>query len=324
MPPELSSSLSLPSWLRDRQKLSISPERRGQGKGRRISPFAEKTIRSIFEAFQDFSHLERTRRNPCLLQRLDPRAKLILALTLLLTLSFLRSPVLLGGIWLGVWFAALVSKAKTRFVLKRGWFLVLFYTAVLATPAIFNWITPGHSLWVLVRISHEPHWGPLKLPSTLAITDNGLRAGLILVIRVGASLSVVMLFLATTSWQNLLRALRCLAVPQALVLALSMTVRYIHLLLGLGLDWFLARKSRTLRATRWREDQHWLGAQVGYLFKRSQELAEDVYFSMVSRGFWGEPKVLETFCWRPVDLISIGSMGGVCLVLYLVEASLSP
>ncbi|HVN77523.1 MAG TPA: cobalt ECF transporter T component CbiQ [Terriglobia bacterium] len=258
-----------------------------------------------------------------MLQTLDPRSKLIMVLALLLTLSFLRSPVLLGGICLGVWFTALFSKAKMQFVLGRGWSLVLFYTVVLATPAIFNWITPGHSLWVLLQADHEIHWGPLNLPSTLAITDNGLRAALLLVARVGASLSVVMLLLATTSWQKLLRALRCLAVPQVLVLALSMTVRYIHLLLGLALDWFLARKSRTLRATQWREDHRWLGAQVGYLFKRSQELAEDVYSSMVSRGFCGEPKVLETFRWRPVDFISIGIVGTVCLALYLLEARIS-
>jgi energy-coupling factor transporter transmembrane protein EcfT len=103
-----------------------------------------------------------------------------------------------------------------------------------------------------------------------------------------------------------------------------MTVRYIHMLLGLALDWLLARKSRTLRVTRWRENQNWLGAQVGYLFRRSQELAEDIYLSMVSRGFCGEPKVLETFRWRAADSISIGSIGAVCIVLYLVEASLSP
>jgi cobalt/nickel transport system permease protein len=194
---------------------------------------------------------------------------------------------------------------------------------VLAIPAAFNWITPGRPIWTLFRFEQGLHLGPWSFPAILTITDSGLRAASLLVLRVWGSLFVVMLLLATTSWQNLLRAMRCLAVPQFLVFALSMTVRYIYLLLGLALDWYLARKSRTLRTARWRQDQSWMAAQVGYLFKRSQELAGSIYLSMMSRGFRGEAKVLEVSQWRAKDLVLIVLVTSFCLVIYLVQFRIS-
>ena len=288
-----------------------------------MATFAEKTIRSFFKVFQEYFYFEQWAQRSGLLQRLDPRAKLILALILLVTISILVKPVLLLGLCLTLGLLALLARVKLRVFLVQGWFLVLAYTAILAAPATLNWVTAGNPVLVLFQFSGAPHIGPWVFPSTLAVTDNGLNTAILLVMRVGSSWFVTLLLLTTSSWKGLLRALRCLAVPEFLVFALSMTVRYIHLLLGIALDWYLARKSRTLRATRWRQDQDWLVAQVGTLFRRSHSLAESVYLSMVSRGFRGETRVLEEPRWRPVDLAWVSMGTGFCLLLYLVQRRIS-
>jgi cobalt/nickel transport system permease protein len=313
----------LPVWLNSVPTPDSPTFLPTQPRGKRISPFAEKTIHSIFAIFQEFLYLGAAAQHRGFLEQLDPRAKLIVAMILLLTVSLLHSPGLLAFVIFGLGAAAVLSRVRFQFFLGRTWILVPLYTMVLAIPAAFNWITPGNPIWTLFRFEQELRFGPWSFPTILAVTDSGLRAASLLVLRVGASLFVAILLLATTSWQNLLRAMRCLAVPQFLVFALSMTVRYIYLLLGLALDWHLARKSRTLRTTRWRQDQVWMAAQVGYLFKRSQGLAGSIYLSMMSRGFRGEPKVTQVLKWRPNDLVVIAVVTCFCLVIYLVQVKTS-
>lgn len=288
-------------------------------KNKKLSGFVQKTVYSVISLLEESLFQEHFAKTAGLLQTLDPRAKLLAALALLTAVSLLRGIWTIWFIYLTIFALAVFSKINVGFFLKRVWLFVPLFSAVMAIPATLSWVTPGRPVWMLYQFEHELRFGPLTLPSALAVTDLGLNAALLFVSRVALSVSIAVLLVLTTPWQNLLRALRVLGVPHFFVFALGMSYRYIHLLLNLMLELHLGRQSRTLRASSWSEDQGWVAARMGYLFKRSHTLGESVYNAMLSRGFQGEPKMIEEMRWKWSDLLtSVGVVGG-CVILVLFQ-----
>ena len=321
MSPEPNSLL--PQWMLVTPG-SLESRLAGSGPSRKkLSGFTEKTIYSIFHLFREELFSEQLSRKRGLLQKLDPRTKLLIGLSLLATLSLLHKILLIGLIYATLLILALMSQVGLRYFMKRVWLFVPLATGLLALPATLNWITPGHPLWVLHRFRQDFQFGPWSFPRTLAVSDDGLRFASLFISRVGVSVSVVVLLTLTTPWQRLLRALRVLGVPQFFVFVLGMTYRYIHLFLSLMLDLHFGKKSRTLRASRWSQDQKWVASRMGYLFKRSQNLGESVYNAMLARGFQGEPKILEELDWSRSDLLGIAIAISFCGVLLLLQKFLA-
>ena len=142
-----------------------------------------------------------------------------------------------------------------------------------------------------------PSGPPTTFPTCrTAITTPGLLSAAHLILRVTAAVSFAVLLTLSTPWNDLLRALRVVRVPQMFVFVLAMTYRYIHLLVRLLSQMLLARKSRSVGPTSAAENRRFLGASAGALFGKSQALSEQVYAAMLARGYTGEVHTLEH--WR--------------------------
>ena len=50
----------------------------------------------------------------------------------------------------------------------------------------------------------------------------------------------------------------------------------------------MARKSRTVRYLSTGAEQRWVAGRIGYLFRKSFQMSQDVHDAMLSRGFAGE------------------------------------
>jgi cobalt/nickel transport system permease protein len=255
--------------------------------------FIEKTLGDITGALEQTLFAEEIARQGGLLQSLDPRAKLVGALALLIAISVsqnLRVIVALYALTLPVAYA---SRVPMGFYLKRVWVFMPFFTGVVALPALFNVFTPGAPLVTLIDLASPRVY--------LAITQPGVVTAAFLLLRVGASVSIAVLLILTTRWTMLLKALRVLRVPQVFVLILGMTYRYIYVLLHAANNIFLARRSRVVGRVSSAENRRWLAASMGVLFAKAYALSDDVYLAMQSRGFRGEAQVMETLAWRGVD-----------------------
>ena len=117
------------------------------------------------------------------------------------------------------------------------------------------------------------------------------------------STSFVLLLTLTTSWADLLKALRSVRVPQIYVQTLGMALRYLLLLCQVVREMHTARKSRTIRPRRANAEQRWVAEQVGTLFSRSMRLSTEVHRAMVARGYQGEVRILSVFRIRKRDLL---------------------
>jgi cobalt/nickel transport system permease protein len=263
------------------------------------SRFVERTLTDINQALERSWFADAIARRPGLLQSFDPRGKLISLMALLVATSISHTLLGIAVIFPVVLVLAILSQISVWFFIRRVWALAFLFTGALALPALF--LTPGSTI--------------VSLAPGIFISQTGVQAAAFLCLRAGASISLATLFMLTTPWNNLLRALGVLRVPDVIILIFGMTYRYIHLLLHTANDMFLARKSRILRETEKTQGRKFIGATIGVLLGKSLHLSEDVYLAMQARGYRGYPRTLDQFQFRWRDALAFAA---TCLLMFLV------
>ena len=271
------------------QRLSTSPARRRK----RRASFVERTIGGLAGAMERALYAEELAKADGLLQRLDPRVKVVGLLALVVAAALSRQIVVILGLF-GVAIAlALLSRVPIRTLATRVWVGALLFTGMLALPAIF--ITPGQVVYRLPLLG----W---------PITAQGLGAAAYLITRVETAATFSLLLILCTPWAQVLKALRVLRVPVVFVVILGMTYRYIFLMLQTAQDMFESRQSRMVGRLSGADQRRLAGASVGVLLSKSIQLSSDVYLAMLSRGFRGEIYTLDDFQMQVRDWIALAGL----------------
>ncbi len=261
---------------------------------RRRAGFVEKTLAGLGGAFERSLYSEETAGQRGLLQALDPRAKLVGLLLLIVAAVSSRSlPVILAVYGLAV-ALALASRLSLRALAARVWIGALLFTGAVALPALF--LTPGREVWRLPLLG----W---------PVTAQGLVAAAFLLSRVITSATLATLLVLTTPPNAVLKALRVLRVPAVFVVILGMTYRYIFLLLQTARDMFEARQSREVGWLDSATGRRVAAAGVGVLLGKSYALSNDVFLAMQSRGFRGEIHTLDEFRMTAWDWLALAAFG---------------
>ncbi|MBI3989154.1 MAG: cobalt ECF transporter T component CbiQ [candidate division NC10 bacterium] len=256
--------------------------------------FVERTLLGIASFFKEAIFSEEIARAPGFLQHLDPRVKLFSFALFLVAASLMKKALPLLGLYLFTLLLASASRITLGFFLKRVFFFIPLFSGLIALPALF--LVPGEPLITFFSLGGF----------TLAITKSGLSSAFFLVLRVATSVSFAVLLVLTTRWPQLLKALRIFKLPQVFVLILGMTHRYLYLLIALIEEMHLAKKSRTIQRDGLRKEQRWVASRIGFLFGKSRRMADEVYQAMISRGFDGEARVLDTFRMTRMDVLWLG------------------
>ena len=281
--------------------------------------FVERTIDSTARFFQEAILTEAFAGRDGLLQSLDPRVKLITVLAIIVSVSVMRSPATIWGVYGCTLLLASASSIPLGFFLKRVWLFVPIFSAVIVIPALFNLVSPGDHLCTVLRFSRSYDFGPYHIPETLAITRQGVLTAATFIGRVAASVSLAVLLTLTTRWNTLLQALVALRVPATFILILGMAYRYIALLVTAVQEIHVARKSRTIRYGSTREEQRWVASRIGYLFKKTYVMSQEVHKAMLSRGFSGENKTLAAFRTCTLDYAWGLFVTAFCALLLFID-----
>jgi cobalt/nickel transport system permease protein len=234
--------MMLPIWFQRKAAAGYEPDPVLADRTIRLR-FLDLSLRAIAGLMEGFLFAEHYSQKDGLLQKLDPRVKLITLLLWVVLVSLLHSlPWILGlyGVSLGL---ALLSRVSLSFFIRRVWLVLPLFAGVVALPATLNLFTPGESAVVLFSLGREYHWGPYRIPSEIALSWPGIHVALLLVSRVGTAMSFVLLLTLTTPWPNILKALRSLRIPVIYVQTLGMTLRYLLLLGQIVQDTHLAKKA---------------------------------------------------------------------------------
>jgi len=263
--------------------------------------FVERTISSLVNAMERAIYAEELAKGNGLLQRLDPRIKVVGILVLIVASAMAQRLWVIGAIFAVAVTMAVMSRVSLGILARRVWIPILMFTGVIALPAPF--IIPGREVW--------------RLPGAgWSVTAQGVASACYLVGRVETAATLSVLLVLCTPWSHVLKALRVLRVPVVFVVILGMTYRYILLLLQTAHDMFESRRSRIVGRLEGAERRRVAASSAGVLMSKSLQLSSEVYSAMLSRGFRGEVYVLDDFRtstldWAMLTVFALLTMGGI-------------
>jgi cobalt/nickel transport system permease protein len=261
-----------------------------------MSGFVEKTLRGFSSASKYAAFAELLASGGGLLQTVDPRVKVAGLFGLVIVVAAARELRAIGALFAVALMLALVSRIPFMKLAGWVWTPVLFFTGLIALPAIF--LTPGNAVFTA---------------GGLAITKQGLRSAAFLISRAETAATLSALLVLTTPWARVLRALRTFRVPVVVVVILGMTYRYIFVILRTALEMFESRKSRTVGVLNPGDRRRLAAASVGVLLSKSLQLSGDVHLAMQSRGFRGEVYLMDDFQARAIDWFWLAGFAGLAL-----------
>jgi len=270
-------SCLLASWLLAKSPPKAPTAWAPSDRPRRKS-FVEKTLRGLVEAMQRTLFAEDMAMARGLLQRFDPRVKLIGVAALVLAAIAVHRISVLAGIFLAAVVLAVLSHISLGTLATRVWLAVAAFTGVIALPAIF--LTPGEPVFRLPLLA----W---------PVTLQGVRAAAFLILRAETAATLSILLVLTTLWTHLLGAIRSVRFPAVLVAILGMTYRYTFLFLQIARDMFESRESRLVGVLAPSDRRRLAVSSAGVLLDKSLQLSGEVHMAMQSRGFRGQIRLLD-------------------------------
>jgi cobalt/nickel transport system permease protein len=277
-----------------------------RGRGRTL---ARRTADAVAHAVADVLENEEIATRRGLLQRLDPRIKLVSLLLFAVTASLVHSLwvlIALVGVTLALAAASRVSVAS---FIRRVWSSAGLLALLIAAPSATRLITPGP-----VAV----HMGPLSL------TEPGLAGAATLVVRVVACAGFALLVVWTARWSDLLRGLTAMGMPDVVVATLAMTQRQILSLLRTVEQIHLARESRTLTRGSTAENRAWVTERMAFVLRKSLKTADDVYDAMLSRGYTGAMQSLVRLRLGARDGVWAAACLTACAAAVLVDRAVMP
>ncbi len=297
VPPAGPGGTELPAWL------TAPAEPASESERSRSNPFLERTLAELTANAATTLQGEPYARRDGLLQRLDPRARLLSLMALIAAAGAVRHPAALMALYATTLLLAVASRIPISHLSRRVWLAAPIFVGAIALPSLLNVVTPGRELLVLWSAPH------------VAITTAGLWTATRLTLRVAIAISFGALLTLSTGWSDLLSALRALGLPRLFVTVLAFTYRYIVVLVHSASELFVARRSRTVGRSTNRAGSHFVGSTIGALFGRTLALAEEVNQAMIARGFQGRVTQLAPRRWRPADSLWTVGVAGVTLLV---------
>ena len=265
---------------------------------------ARKTADSIGRAVADVLENEELAARPGLLQRLDPRVKLLSLLLMAVTASLVHTVwmlLVLVGVTLAL---AGASRVRVGSFARKVWGSAGLLALLIALPSATKLITPGVVVVPLGAIS---------------LTQPGLMGAATLVLRVAAAAGFSLLVVWTMRWTDLLHALTALRLPGVIVATLAMAHKQILTLLRTVEQIHLARESRTVSRGTTAENRSWVRERMAFVVRKSLKTADDVYDAMLSRGFSGPVRSLVRLRMVVRDWAWVATCVLGCTALVLID-----
>jgi cobalt/nickel transport system permease protein len=287
--PPKSSAAAENNWMKARRKSRTS--------------FLETTIAGLLNAMEEAVFAEELAKAKGFLQALDPRVKLVGLGALIVGAVTVHRLLVLFALFAIAVLLALSSKISLGLLATRMWIPVFAFTGVIAVPALF--LIPGQPLFRIPL---------LALPVTL----QGVTSAGFLTLRAETTATLSLLLVLSTSWNQLLRALRFFRVPITIVVIIETTYRFVFLLLMTTRNMLESRSARRVGRLDSTEQRRFAAASVGVLLDKILQFSNEVHAAMRARGFRGEAMLLDDSRMRQQDWVQLVMfLGLACIALWL-------
>jgi cobalt/nickel transport system permease protein len=223
----------------------------------------------------------------------DPRIKLACVIAFIVVVAFLRS---LEALFLCAVFAVLLAEVSGVPMRHIG------ENMALASPFIaFAFLT----MW----------W------------SSGLVNAVALMLRISASVLVLVVLIASTPFFDTIRAFRWFRMPKLLASLILFTYRFIFVLLDEISRMRTARKARGFGGGTSLLDKFafkTISSTIGMVFVRSQARASTMFDALLSRGYEGEVRTLTHLKAKAADLAFALPFALICAVAVMVQLGVAP
>ncbi|HDD36581.1 MAG: cobalt ECF transporter T component CbiQ [Archaeoglobaceae archaeon] len=211
-----------------------------------------------------------------ILHKFDPRAKIVSFLTLIFSIVLIPDlKVALMAFTFSVFILAL-SKLPLSFVFKYLKWVTMFVLSIFTILAL---TFPGEKTSFYF----------------ISLSKDGIYSGALISIRAIAATMLVFPMIGTMRFDETIKALYMLRIPNSLVQMLMFTYRYIFVFADEFHRMLTAMESKGFKLKTNLYSFAVIGRAIGMLFVKSYERAERVYQAMLSRGYTGNPKTIADF-----------------------------
>jgi cobalt ECF transporter T component CbiQ len=280
---------NIPSFLLNPPS-SLPPKRGG---GTISISFIDKGIESFASILKEgYVHWE-TVSGKGFFYDLDTRLKVVFWLFFLVIVSLKKEILPELGIFSTVFVLVVLSRITLVTFYRKLFLLGFFFGFLISLPSSLNIITHGEVLFPIITLPKAYDFWMYHFPQVIGFTKEGLSVVAMLTLRVLNSLSLTFLILYTTPFPEIIKALKVLKVPDAFLIIISLTYKYIFIFARIVVDMHLAKKSRLVSAVKSAEARNWIAGRIAFIFRKTQLKCDDVFKAMVGRGFSGEIKLYQ-------------------------------
>lgn len=239
-----------------------------------------------------------------ILQKIDPRIKLAFTLVALLVVITSQRVIIPAGVLGFCLVTLIVADTDLKYASKRILPALGIALTILVTQIFFYGSTPLFTF----PIFHYQIIGYME----------GLKHGLLLMMRVLSGISLILFLTITTTIEQLICAASWFRVPHPVIEIITIAYRYIFIFLE-ELDRLKKAQKMRFGYSGWRKSMQSVGNIGGTIIVRVFEKSEMLYNTMRSRGYQGN--IIVTYDRR---LSRLDLFAGVLIAVFLgVEIVLS-
>jgi cobalt/nickel transport system permease protein len=249
------------------------------------TPFIEKGVHNLANVIKTGYLQWETAAQDHFFQTIDARVKVFFLLFFVIIVSLKRD--ILSELLIQVFIFALmvVSRLNLFKIYRRILFLGFIFGFLVALPSAFNLIATGEIILPVLHLSKPYRFWIYRIPAEIGLTREGMEGVMMLTLRVVNSLSLSFFVLYTTTFPQIIKALKVLRVPDGFLMIITLTYKYIFIFARTVEDMHLAIKSRLLRQVDNAEAKRWIAGRIAFVFKKTQLRCEEIFKAMLGRGF---------------------------------------
>ena len=256
-----------------------------RGLGNLKTPFIEKGVHNLANVIKTGYVQWETAVQDHFFQKIDARIKVLFLLFFVIIVSLKKD--ILSEVLIGVFIFVLmlISRLNLFRLYKRVLFLGFIFGFLVALPSALNLITRGEIILPVLHLSRPYSFWIYRIPAEIGFTREGMYGVMMLTLRVVNSLSLSFFVLYTTTFPDIIKALKVLRVPDGFLMIITLTYKYIFIFARTVEDMHLAVKSRLVRQVGNAEAKRWIAGRIAFIFKKTQLRCEEIFKAMLGRGF---------------------------------------
>lgn len=178
-------------------------------------------------------------------------------------------------------FIVTIGLVVTVFITSDFYLIILMFVSALFTLSFID--VPEIKKILLICFITAVFSSIILLPSILFLGN--LVNGLSLIIKVVSTVMFFNIFSYTTKNQDITRTVKIIGIPDLLILTMDISIKFITIIGDVAINIFNSLKIRSIGINKYKTRS--MQNIIGFLFIKSKRYSEDLYSSMICRGFSG-------------------------------------